>query len=1054
MKNILLALLWGISFVSSATGDSFLERIEKIPYYPKAENAFRTYGGSWIMENGIISGKGDFGGRITPAFDLVPEMKSGAIRVRVYIPERKEGFSGLGFKISDSGTGADAYNGYEIGFNPKKKTILIGVHRHDFHPVRTIPFDIPVGKWFSLEVNFTEETFDLQLDGKKIFDHKEKGMKKNDPLRKGSIAFRSWGYPIRFTDLEIRSGSDWRSIPLRERKPADPQTWPDQFSFKELPPILFLERKPLTRPNSVGNDLWQAKPTAPGCRISLIDPAHPDRPVKTIFSDPEGSIYDMNLSWDAKTIFFSYRPKGNHHWNIWKIQTDGSDLQQLTKGPYFDVSPYELPDGGIVFVSTRRFGYTVCQPGPASNLFRMNADGSDLSCISMNTLSDFTPQVLSDGRILFTRWEYIDRDLTYRQSLWTENPDGTSYQLFFGNTIRDVGSFLQARPLPESGTSRVVATFAPHHGYPHGAIGLIDRKFGVEGKKGEGFKYISKGIESIRDRSFEWGYRDPFPLTDDLFLCVWGDGNRSVLKESDHPDPGKRFRIYLLDLEGTQRLLYESPQYSCFYPIPLEAREKPSIPAPRRDLSRSVALLRPDLKKEQISPWDDLASTEGDPAATVVLVNIYHGLESVPKGSVKSIRIMEQIRKTEDLSSRAYDQSPVMSCGTYYAKRNWGTVPVEEDGSAHFYVPALREIYFQALDEKGREIQRMTSAAQFMPGETSSCLGCHEPRDTIPGTAVKTPHRPKASMRKPDLPQLPDWMRSLSKDRTNRFLDAGIVDYPSVVQPVLDKYCISCHQGSNPDGGYDLSGDQSRFFSVSYDALIGKSRSYRQLDMLTGDPLLQTKEQERPLVQFHWLLYTPSAVNRPYESGTLASRLPDYFTKDHCKMEIAKDDLERIYTWIDADIPYYGTYAHSRPNTSGRRDRWAKIDRNEPDDWMSQIVLPYYQKNCSSCHKDLYGGNKDLPGVHDSRNIDWIGRFGWINLTRPENSLFLTSHLDLKEGGRGISIDPKDPNRILFRSKNDPDYKQLLNAFQKGKDQAEKCPEADRPGFVNARPEP
>ena len=88
------------------------------------------------------------------------------------------------------------------------------------------------------------------------------------------------------------------------------------------------------------------------------------------------------------------------------------------------------------------------QPGPASNLHRMNADGSNIRCVSMNTLADFSPQMLPDGRVLFTRWEYVDRDLTFRQSLWTQNPDGTGYQLFFGNTIRDVGTFWQARPLP------------------------------------------------------------------------------------------------------------------------------------------------------------------------------------------------------------------------------------------------------------------------------------------------------------------------------------------------------------------------------------------------------------------------------------------------------------------------------------------------------------------------------------------------------------------------------------------------------------------------------
>ena len=207
-------------------------------------------------------------------------------------------------------------------------------------------------------------------------------------------------------------------------------------------------RHPLSAPPAVGQDLWAAQPRAPGCAIRIIDPSRRDQAPEIIFQDPAGCIYDMNASFDARTLFFSYRRRDEEHWHIWRIHADGTGLCQLTEGPFYDVSPCQLPRGDIIFVSTRRFGHTVCQPGPASNLYRMSADGDNIHCVSMNTLSDFSPQMLRDGRVLFTRWEYIDRDLTYRQSLWTQYPDGTAYQLYFGNTIRDVGTFWQARPLP------------------------------------------------------------------------------------------------------------------------------------------------------------------------------------------------------------------------------------------------------------------------------------------------------------------------------------------------------------------------------------------------------------------------------------------------------------------------------------------------------------------------------------------------------------------------------------------------------------------------------
>ncbi|MGA2501830.1 MAG: family 16 glycoside hydrolase, partial [Tepidisphaeraceae bacterium] len=473
--------------------------------------------------------------------------------------------------------------------------------------------------------------------------------------------------------------------------------WPASLSLKTLPPILFATHAPFTPGPAVGTNIWAARPARPGCGIHVWDPAHPDDVPRTIFSDADGCIYDLNLSYDARTVFFTYQRKDEKHWHIWRIGVDGSGLKQLTDGAYHDINPCELPDGDIVFVSTRRFGHTVCQPGPASNLHHMSADGGDIHCVSMNTLSDLTPQMLPSGRVLFTRWEYIDRDLTYRQSLWTQNPDGTAYQLYFGNTIRDPGTFWQARPIPGR-SHRVLATFGPHHGCIQGAIGWIDTTFGPEEPRGVGFDWITKEFPTISDHAFPWSYCDPFPLDEESFLCSYGGGGL------------QRYRLYLHDMQDRKRLLYEDPSLGCYNPIALRPTPRPPM-TPSRLAADNPAL-----------PEDRPAAEQ--PTGTMLLVDVYQGLEPIiHRGQVKSIRIMEQVRKTEDLVARAFDQSPVMGYGTYYAKRSWGTVPVEEDGSAHFVAPAMREIYFQALDVEGRELQRMTSAAQLMPGEHVSCVG-------------------------------------------------------------------------------------------------------------------------------------------------------------------------------------------------------------------------------------------------------------------------------------------------------------------------------------------
>jgi mono/diheme cytochrome c family protein len=632
----------------------------------------------------------------------------------------------------------------------------------------------------------------------------------------------------------------------------------------------------------------------------------------------------------------------------------------------------------------------------------MAGDGSNLRCMSMNTLSDFTPQMLPDGRVLFTRWEYVDRDLTFRQSLWTQYPDGSVYSLYFGNTIRDVGTFWQARPLPGR-SDRLVATFAPHHGFPHGAIGLVERNHGPEAPRDKGFRYITNEFPTISDRRMEWAYRDPFPLSDRRFLCSYGGGGLD------------RYRIYLLDVDDQKRLLYEDPQMSCYYPLPLRPTPMPPL-----------------LPERVEAPQNPPDKTADNPVGTLLLADVYRGLApTIQHGQVKRLRVMEQVRKTEDLARRAFDQSPVMSYATYYAKRDWGTVPVEEDGSAYFEVPALREIYFQALDEEGRELQRMTSAVQLMPGEKVVCIGCHESRQTAPPA---TSQMPLAARHRP-----------LELQRTGWGQD-GLVDFVSVVQPVLDKYCVECHHGADPAGGYDLSGDKTRFFNMAYDNLLGRSRSYSQHNMDTGEMLPEEQARGKPLVHFYWLLRTPSAVNQPLWTGSHASRLLDYVDSDHCGRKIPQEDRQRIYLWIDANVPYYATYAHTRPLSPGKRDLATDVATGQPSAWFAEGFLGVYNRRCANCH-----GSYPDPNDHSAI---WDGRLAWINFTHPALSPALTAHLAKSAGGRGLDTPRDGQAPPQFADASDPDYQTMLRAIEEGKRLAEATPEADMAGFQGARPEP
>jgi len=760
---------------------------------------------------------------------------------------------------------------------------------------------------------------------------------------------------------------------------------------KRLGPIVFFTRHPLSRPNTISCALWQSAPERWGCSIRIYDPRRPELPAKTIFADPDGSIFDMNLSTDGRTVFFSYKKRDEPCWQIHEIGVDGRGLKRISRdGRHYEIAPLELPNGELLFVSTRRGGFTVCQPGPSSNLYVMKRDGSDVRCVSQNTLSDFSPQMLPDGRVLFTRWEYIDRDLTYRQSLWTQNPDGRHYQLFFGNTIRDLGTFWQARPIPGHG-NLLVATFAPHHGWPHGAIGLVHNRLGLEAPRDQGFAWITQEFPQIEDQSFRWSYRDPFPVNDYQFLVAYGGGSRQ---------PG-RFALYLLDICDNKVPVYSDPDMGCYGPILLRPQKTPPLIA---ELER-----RGQQRRGEVA-W-----------GTALVADVYRGLPGIERGRVKYIQIMEQMRKMADLSHRAYDQSPVMSYATYYAKRCWGRVPVEKDGSAHFRVPALQEVYFQVLDAEGRELQRMTSAIQLMPGETQGCVGCHEPRNMAP--FVSSGSAPLALRRPPLKPETPAWG------------NGGIIDFVKLVQPVLDRYCTECHSGPNPDGGCDFSGDKTRIFNMAYDNLLGRSRSYRQHDMAGGQMLPEEAAKDKPLVHFYWLLCTPTAVNRPLWTGSHASRLLEYIETDHCGRTIPLADRQRIYVWIDANVPYYATYDHSRPHSPGYRDLCTDAETGRESEWYAKRFLGVYNRRCTSCHGAL-------PHPNDHGKI-WDGRYAWVNFTHPQYSAALTAHLAKEAGGRGLGTEKEGQGTPLFASTDDPDFVTMLQAIEEGRRKMLALPRAD-----------
>lgn len=737
------------------------------------------------------------------------------------------------------------------------------------------------------------------------------------------------------------------------------------------PPIAFLKR------NGYGlrgtNATMHSHMTGVGSAICTLDPA--TGATKTIFEDKTGFIMDMSPSYDGKKLVFTYKrevPKREDSHHVWEINADGTGLRQITSGRFHDFNPVYLPDGRICFASTRVESYSLCQDFLACALYSVAPDGSDVRRIEYSTLCDVSPSVLDDGSILYTRWEYQDKNIFCTEALWTVNPDGTRVQLFYGNTLTVPNAIYGAKQIP--GTHKVLAVMAAHHYPPLGAICLIDRSLGHENVEGivnltPEVPYTPTVGKTWRetswgpgDRFFEWSYCDPYPLEEDLFLVSYGG-----------PMQGgpRRYRLFVMDAKGNKALLYEDPQASCFCPVPL---------CPRR------------VPHKFLGPPPAEATGEG----RFFCFDVYQGLleKGVARGQVKQLRVMSQLPKKYNTEGPRYsDHYPAIGEGTYYVKHNYGTVPVADDGSVYFTAPAGVELYFQALDASGKEIRRMGTVTQLVNGETQSCIGCHESRSAAP------------------LSQLQGWTRLTgAPDRiTPPPWGEGPVDFVKQVQPVLDKYCAKCHSGPTPDGGIDLSGDKTRLFNMAFETLV-------------FTPGLVVRYHINP---------GPTGNFPPLATGSWVSRLTKLLEEKYKHLDVDDAGRRAIYTWIDANVPYYGTWEMTRPHSFGGRDTWLDVG-GKPLPWFAAFQKAYED----AFDKDAAANPKGRRG--QAANVKHTD----INLTHPEWSRVLTSNLAKSAGG--LAADAK----AVFKSKDDPNYQAILKAIEAGKAALLAKPRMDMPGAV------
>ncbi len=483
--------------------------------------------------------------------------------------------------------------------------------------------------------------------------------------------------------------------------------------------------------------------------------------VTTLLEDPQGGVRDPQVHYDGRRILFSYRPGGTEHYNLYEINPDGSGLRQLTDGPFDDIEPTYLPGGDIVFCSSRCNRWIGCWFVSSAILYRCDPDGGNMRVLSSSPFTENTPAVLPDGRLLYTRWEYVDRSQLCYHHLWTMNPDGTAPMTFFGNMhptgrahfIQKRGEgrvvhysnvptsetqvMIDARPIP--GTRKVVAIFSPGHGRREhvGRVTIIDPRAGPDHRP------------FARRITPHPAWRDPYPISADRFLVARDRG------------------LYLMDDKGAKRLLHslaDAPRNMMLHePVPVQPRERePTVPA-RKEMSETTGRL--------------------------ILADVTRGrnMDGVKPGEIKKLLVLEQL-PTPFHTSPGMDR--ISAWGTFTLTRILGTVPVAEDGSAYMEVPPLRSLFFVALDEDEMSVKRMQSYVTVQPGEVTSCVGCHEPRTespTNPGReALHALSRPPGRIK--PIPGVPE-----------------VIDFRRDVQPILDKHCVRCHGPEKRGGGIYLA---------------------------------------------------------------------------------------------------------------------------------------------------------------------------------------------------------------------------------------------------------
>ena len=742
-----------------------------------------------------------------------------------------------------------------------------------------------------------------------------------------------------------------------------------------------------------GHAVTDANRTAYGaggrlCRLNLRTGQ-----VTILVNDPAGAVRDPQVHYDGQRILFSYRRGGSPYFQLHEINADGTGLRQLTRGPFDDMEPAYLPDGGIVFCSSRCNRFVPCWYVQVATLYRCDAEGKNIRPLSSNIEQDNTPWPLSDGRVLYTRWEYVDRSREHFHHLWSMNPDGTGQMTLFGN-LHPGDVYLDAKPLP--GGHEVIMVNSPNHGQleHEGRVALVRLDMGAD----------TSAAQTILNPGKD--FRDPYPLSADEFLVA------------------QQTRLLLMNREGETRELYrlssELAQGGAWLHEPRLLQSRPREPViPRRD---------------------NLNAATGQ----LVVFDIYQGrnMEGIVRGAIKKLLILENLPKPVNYTG---SMDPISYGGSYTLNRVLGTVPVEADGSVNAQVPPLRSLQLVALDEQDLSVKRMLSFMTLMPGEVATCIGCHENRTVSPPdraalAALQRPPSPIAAI--PETPQVFDYPRDLQPIWDRHCLKCHDTDkYSGRALLTGDQGPMFTHSYFTLSARLQVADgrDLARGNYAPY--TIGSAASPLMNKLTGAHHDVKLAPTELRLVK----LWIDASATFPGTYAALGSGMIgpyaalQYGTKppiDHLKWPGLKSAKEVM----DRRCASCHTGSRKLPS-SPADDLELKLHHLEYGGGKPRFWEPPWLKT--------YGDGSLRPG-----SVEWMkpyadarlqfSRHILYNLSRPDHSLQLRAPLAKSAGGYALCGD-------VFAGPDDPDYRLLLSGIQEAKAHLESITRFTMPGF---RPEP